>query len=104
MVGPNASRQSGFRFRLDRRYVDRLQPFGALKKIVKYGFAFLECAKPFHLNGGMMDEYIRTTFTGDESIALLIAEPLDHSLALFLYFLLAHFHFLRMGLDRFQRE
>jgi hypothetical protein len=50
--------------------------------------AFLQCTEPWLLDGGMMHKHIFSIFTGYESVALLIVEPLDGSGLCFTHFAL----------------
>src|SRR6266404_1841306 len=43
--------------------------------------AFLEAAEPVTCDGAVMDENVLAIVLGDEPVALLAVEPLDHSLS-----------------------
>jgi hypothetical protein len=63
--------------------VARLRAFGALLDDELDLLAFLQVTEPVALDGGEMDENVRSTLTGDKAEALVTIEPLDGTIDTF---------------------
>jgi len=59
--------------------VDRFGAFGAFRQLEGNGFTFDEGLEAFALDVAVMDERIRTIFTGYEPVTLRVIEPLDRT-------------------------
>lgn len=66
---------------LDRRYVRRLQTFGALDHVESDGLPFRERLEPVRLDLTEMHEEIFSLRLFDETVALLGTKPLDSPLS-----------------------
>jgi hypothetical protein len=67
-------------------------PFLALLDRELDPIALLQAAKPWLNDGGVMHKYILPLILGNESVAFLIAEPLDGSSFRFTHFLFSFAH------------
>jgi hypothetical protein len=63
--------------------VGRLRAFRALLDDELDLLAFLQVTEPVALDGGEMDENVRSTLTGDKAEALVAIEPLDGTIDTF---------------------
>lgn len=61
-------------------YINSLRSLCALDYVELYCCAFLKRLESFHLKTGVMNKYILAGLVGDESISLLIVEPLNSTL------------------------
>jgi hypothetical protein len=73
---PDAFASGSFLVLSENGDVGRLWSFGTLLNGEFNFLAFLEIAVTITLNGGEMDEHVRSTFTGEETITLVTIEPL----------------------------
>ena len=71
---------------LDGFDVGGLQTLGALLDRKLNMLAFFQIAEAFTLDGREMDENVRTTIAGDETVPLACIEPLDRTLNTFRHF------------------
>src|SRR5205814_6012112 len=65
---------------LQRGHVLCLPALGSLDDIELHGLAFLQAAKAFILNGGVVHEHVLAILPADETVSLGVVEPLHCSL------------------------
>lgn len=66
----------------ETNYGIRLRALLALYDVKLYFIAFFKRLVPIQLNGGIVNEYIRSIFASDESVTLGVIEPLNLSFVL----------------------
>lgn len=58
-------------------YVNSLRTLLTLNDVILYSSAFFKRFESFHVQSGVMYEYIMTSFIRNESIALLVVKPFN---------------------------